>query len=154
MEFGLQHTGIYCRNIDESLAFYTKKLGFKHLFSSSAMEGDKPLKMAWIKGFGDVVVELIEQDDTSWFDGMGSCLNHLAVRVDDMDAFVDMLNKNEVKIEAGPFDPPLEFDRPLDEEDRELFTVCGDKGTQLRILFFRGPDQERFEIMQDCIKAF
>lgn len=56
-----------------------------------------------------------------------------------------------IAIEAGPFDPPLEFDRPLGADD-DLFTVFGDAGTQLRIMFFRGPGGERFEVLQDNIK--
>ncbi len=150
---GSQHIGIYCRDIDESLAFYTEKLGFEHLFSSEAMEGDKPLKMAWIKGWQDVVIELLEQEDKATVDAAGSCLNHLSVRTDDMDEFVSLLNAQDILIEAGPFDPPLEFDRPLSNENKTVFVSCGDKGTQLRILFFRGPSGERFEVMQDCIGA-
>ena len=44
----MQHAGIYCRDIDESIAFYQDVLGCELLFRSDAMEGDKPLKMAWM----------------------------------------------------------------------------------------------------------
>lgn len=54
MELGFQHVGVYCRNIDESIAFYEDVFGCRLLFRSDAMEGDKPLKMAWIKGMGIV----------------------------------------------------------------------------------------------------
>ena len=50
MHVQFQHAGIYCRDIDESLAFYQYVFGCKLLFRSNAMEGDKPLKMAWVKG--------------------------------------------------------------------------------------------------------
>ena len=40
MELTLQHAGIYCRDIDESIAFYEDVLGCKLLFKSDAMEGD------------------------------------------------------------------------------------------------------------------
>ena len=59
MELTLQHAGIYCRDIDESIAFYEDVLGCKLLFKSDAMEGDKPLKMAWMKGMG-TAFELLE----------------------------------------------------------------------------------------------
>ena len=49
MELSSQHAGIYCRSIEESIAFYTDVLGFELLFESLAMEGDKPLKMAWMR---------------------------------------------------------------------------------------------------------
>ena len=152
MELSFQHAGVYCRDIDESIAFYEKVFGCKLLFRSDAMEGDKPLKMAWIRGAG-CVLELLECDDKSTCDFAASCLNHLAIRVNDMDAFVAHLDELGVAIEAGPFDPPLEFDRPLGAEDADVFTTYGDAGAQLRIMFFRGPSGERFEIVQDNIAA-
>ena len=152
MELGFQHVGVYCRNIDESLAFYEDVFGCRLLFRSDAMEGDKPLKMAWIKGMG-IVFELLECEDKSTCDAAANCLNHLALRVKDMDEFVAHLSEKGIAIEAGPFDPPMEFDRPLADEDSDVFTTYGTAGTQLRIMFFRGPGGERFEVVQDNIKA-
>ena len=152
MEMGFQHVGVYCRDIDESIAFYEDVFGCKLLFRSNAMEGDKPLKMAWIRGIG-TVFELLECADKLTCDAANTCLNHLAVRVNDMDEFVAYLGEKGIAIEAGPFDPPLEFDRPLAGEDADVFTTYGDAGAQLRIMFFRGPGGERFEVMQDNIAA-
>lgn len=152
MKLGFQHVGVYCRDIDESIAFYDEIFGCKLLFKSDAMEGDKPLKMAWIKGNG-LVFELLECEDKSTCDAAAKCLNHIAVRVDSMDDFVALLNEKGIAIEAGPFDPPLEFDRPLAEEDADIFSTFSDAGTQLRIMFFRGPGGERFEVVQDNIAA-
>lgn len=152
MTLGFQHVGVYCRDIDESIAFYEEIFGCKLLLRSDAMEGDKPLRMAWMKGEG-FAIELLECDDKSTCDAAAKCLNHLALRVEDMDEFVAFLGEKGVAIEAGPFDPPLEFDRPLSEEDSDVFTVYGDKGAQLRIMFFRGPGGERFEVVQDNIAA-
>ena len=151
MELTLQHAGIYCRDIDESIAFYEDVFGCKLLFRSDAVEGDKPLKMAWMRGMG-TAFELLECEDKATCDAAAGCLNHLALRVADMDEFVAFLGEKDVAIEAGPFDPPLTFDRPLDVEDGGLFAVHGDGGTQLRIMFFRGPGGERFEVLQDNIK--
>ena len=151
MELTLQHAGIYCRDIDESVAFYEDVLGCRLLFRSDAMEGDKPLKMAWMRGLG-TAFELLECDDKATCESAAACLNHLALRVADMDAFVAYLSEKGVEIEAGPFDPPLEFDRPLNDRDDDLFTTCGAGGAQLRIMFFRGPGGERFEVLQDNIK--
>lgn len=151
MELTLQHAGIYCRDIDESVAFYEDVLGCKLLFKSDAMEGDKPLKMAWMKGMG-TAFELLECEDKTTCDKAAECLNHLALRVANMDEFVAFLGEKGIAIEAGPFDPPLEFDRPLGADDDDLFTVFGDAGTQLRIMFFRGPGGERFKVLQDNIK--
>ena len=152
MKLGFQHVGVYCRDIEESIKFYEEIFDCKLLLKSDAMEGDKPLKMAWIKGSG-VVLELLECEDKSTCDAAVNCLNHLALRVPDMDEFVAFLNEKGVAIEAGPFDPPLEFDRPLSEEDSDVFVTYGDAGAQLRIMFFRGPAGERFEVVQDNIAA-
>ena len=150
MKAQLQHVGIYCKNLDESLDFYVNKLGFKILFLTDAMEGDKPIKMAWIRGFG-CAIELIEQEDKTTILSAQNCQNHTAFRVDDMDAFVNLLKSNDIPIEAGPFDPPLIFDRPLDTEDADLFAIHSKAGVKLRIMFFRGPGGERFEVLQDNI---
>lgn len=152
MELSYQHGGVYCRNIDESIKFYEEIFGFRLLFRADAMEGDKPLKMAWIKGAG-TVLELLESENKSSCDAAAQDLNHFAFRVNDMDEFVSLLNDKGVAIEAGPFDPPLEFDRPLEDRDSDVFVTYGKGGAQLRIMFFRGPSGERFEVVQDNIGA-
>lgn len=152
MELVFQHVGVYCRDIEESISFYEEIFGCRVLFRADAMEGDKPLKMAWIKGMG-LVFELLECEDKAACDAAEHCFNHLALRVDDMDEFVAHLNEKGVAIEAGPFDPPMEFDRPLSEADSDVFVTFGETGAQLRIMFFRGPGGERFEVVQDNIAA-
>lgn len=150
MELGFHHAGVYCRDIDESVGFYEEVLGCRLLFKADAMEGDKPLKMAWMKGAG-TVFELLECEDRATCDAAAQTNNHLALRVSDMDAFVAHLGEKGVAVEAGPFDPPMEFDRPLSEEDSDVFSLYGDAGARLRIMFFRGPGGERFEVVQDNI---
>lgn len=150
MDVRTQHAGIYCRDIKESIAFYSDVLGFELLFESLAMEGDKPLKMAWMRHAGGTVVELLEQEDKKPLEATALSLNHVALRVPDMDAAVAHLRKHGVEMEAGPFDPPLEFDRPCAIEG-VVFDACSEKGLNMRIAFFRGPGGERFELVQDNI---
>lgn len=152
MEICSQHAGIYCRDIKESIAFYVDVLGFELLFESLAMEGDKPLKMAWLRHPSGVVVELLEQEDKTPLEVAAVSLNHLALRVPDMDAAVAHLKEHGIEMEAGPFDPPLDFDRPCDLEGT-VFSVCSEKGLNMRIAFFRGPGSERFELVQDNISG-
>lgn len=149
MNIGMHHSGVYCRDIAQSIAFYTDVLGFKHLFSTVAYEGDKPLKMAWIKSVDGVIVELLEQEDKAPLDATAQSLNHLAVRIDCMDTLVDRLGLYGIAIEAGPFDAVCEFDRPLDACDDDVFQVYGPQGLKLKIMFFRGPGNERIEAVQD-----
>ncbi len=80
MESVFHHVGIYCRDIEESIAFYEDVLGCRLLFESDAQEGDKPLKMAWLKR-GDLVFELLECEDKATCEAAGSCLNDVALRV-------------------------------------------------------------------------
>lgn len=152
MDISDQHAGIYCRNIGESIKFYQDVFGFDLLFESLAMEGDKPLKMAWMRHPQGMVVELLEQEDKAPLDATACSLNHLAFRVPDMDAAVAHLLEHGVEIEAGPFDPPLDFDRPCHLEG-EVFETCSEKGLNMRICFFRGPGNERFEMVQDNISG-
>ena len=116
-----------------------------------AMEGDKPLKMAWVKSADGVIAELLEQEDKSTIDAAGACLNHVAVRVASMDDIVARLEERGVAIEAGPFDALCEFDRPLEDADGDVFQVYGEGGAKLKIMFFRGPGGERIEAVQDDI---
>lgn len=148
----MHHAGVYCNDLEESLRFY-EMIGFRLLFRTDAMEGDKPLKMAWVKIGTDAVFELIEQEDKSVVPAAGQTPNHIALRTDDIEAFAEMLKGHGVAIEAGPLDPPLAFDRPLSAEDAATFTTYGDGGAQLKIMFFRGPSFERFEVVQDNIAA-
>lgn len=151
MNIESHHIGTYCRNINESLSFYTDVLGFRHLFSTIAYEGDKPLKMAWVKGGNDVVIELLEQESKATCDAAAQCLNHLAIRVDDMNEIIARLDKHGIAIEAGPFDAQCEFDRPLEDRDSHVFKVCGPRGLNQKIMFFRGPGGERIEAVQDNV---
>ena len=151
MRIRSHHIGAYCNDIDESIDFYTDVLGFRHLFSTETMEGDKPLKMAWVKSDDGVIIELLEQEDKSTIDAAGKCLNHFAVRVQDMDEIVSRLTEKGIAIEAGPFDALCPFDRPLGDADDDVFVSYGSGGAKLRIMFFRGPGNERIEAVQDNI---
>lgn len=146
----MHHGGIYCNDIDETVAWY-EELGFRVMFRTDAMEGDKPLKMAWMKCGRDIVLELLEQEDKSTLEGAKNTQNHIALRVDDIEAYADKLREKGISIEAGPFATTLEFDRPLLDEDESTFAVCGKHGLRLKIMFFRGINNERFEVVQDDI---
>ncbi len=146
----LHHGGIYCNNIDETILWY-ENLGFELLFKTQAMEGDKPLYMAWIKAGDNIILELLEQEDKETLKGAASTQNHISFRVDSMEAFEQKLNELSIPIEAGPFATSIEFDRQLD--DSTIFSAYGDKGLNLIIMFFRGINGERFEVVQDNIGA-
>ncbi|MEG1826802.1 MAG: VOC family protein [Gordonibacter sp.] len=155
MKFEPQHMGIYCYDIDESIEFYQRVLGLELYFTALAIDPDKPderLKMAWMRNPEGVTIELIEQDEKQFLDVNPQVMNHVTLRVDDMDEAVEHLKAHNIVIEIGPFDPPLEFIHPSGKE-HDLFPVCSDRGLNMRICFFRGPSGERFEFMQDNISG-
>jgi catechol 2,3-dioxygenase-like lactoylglutathione lyase family enzyme len=146
---GLQHYGIYCKNIEDSIKFYCEVLGFRLVFTSEAMEGDKPLKMAFIKHDSGFCLELLEQADKSSFAATKISPNHIAFRTNDADATAEHLKKYNVAFECQPFTTAISFKQPLSDKDRDVFVKTGQEGLQVRIFFIRGPNDERIEIMAD-----
>jgi catechol 2,3-dioxygenase-like lactoylglutathione lyase family enzyme len=150
MDISTQHYGIYCDDIGTSLRFYVDTLGFRHLFSADADENGVPLKMAWVRHSGGIVLELLQLEGYPAKEAALADRNHIALRVKDMDVAVASLEEAGIGLEVEPFDPPLGFDRPLGL-DADVYTDCNNTGVQLRVAFFRGPSGERFELMQDNI---
>jgi Lactoylglutathione lyase and related lyases len=148
---GLHHIGIYCNNIEESIKFYKEVLGFHLVFMTEAMEGDKPLKMAFIRHDSGFFIELLEQVDKNSMANTLLSPNHLALRTDDADTMFEILEKHQVTFECKPFTAPLSFKSPLSERDSNLFIEHSPKGVQVKIFFFRGPNQERIEVIADNI---
>jgi hypothetical protein len=77
--------------------------------------------------------------------------NHLALRTDDADAMAEVLKKQNVTLECEPFTAPMKFKQPLHTGDLDVFKKTSQAGTQVRIFFFRGPNNERIEIMADNV---
>jgi catechol 2,3-dioxygenase-like lactoylglutathione lyase family enzyme len=148
---GLHHAGIYCKDIEESIEFYTKVLGFRLVFQCDAMEGDKPLQIAFIRHDSGFCIELLEQVDKSSMESILKSPNHLALRTDDADAMAEVLKKQNVTFECEPFTAPMKFKQPLHTGDLDVFKKTSQAGTQVRIFFFRGPNNERIEIMADNV---
>jgi catechol 2,3-dioxygenase-like lactoylglutathione lyase family enzyme len=148
VDIELQHYGVYCDNLDVSVDFYTNVLGFKVLFKADADENGTPLKMAWIKHPGGIVIELLALEGYKASVAALNDRNHLALRTPDMDAAVTALKAAGVQMEVDPFDTGLAFDRELGA-DKDTYTTCNASGVMLKVGFFRGPSGERFELMQD-----
>lgn len=109
------------------------------------------MKMAFIKHETGFFIELLEQVDKSSMAGTLSSPNHLALCTDDADAMAETLKKHQVHFECEPFTTSIDFKAALDPADSDVFTECSTSGVQVRIFFFRGPNNERIEIMADNI---
>jgi len=145
----IHHTGIYCVDMDETVRFYESVLGFKTIFLSEVMEGDKPLKMAFLK-HENIVIELLSPVKTSSIISSAmNTQNHLCIRTTDIDKTYKYLQSKKVNLETGILSAKLKFSKEL--TDKSVFTKFDKKSVDLKLFFFRGINGERFEIMQDNI---
>lgn len=118
---GLDHIGIKVKDKEKSVQFYTGVLGLKVVNRTKL--GNKEL--IFLK-YADITLELVEIDDGSiYYDGV---VNHLAFKVRDIFAAVEYLRSKAV--ESISSDPVL-------------------IGSHKYNYFFRGPDGEKLELIQD-----
>lgn len=116
-----EHIGIIVSDLERSMDFYGRILGLEQVARRS-LEGGTELAFYRL---GDMEIELIAGASLN---GEGdSVVNHVAFRVNDIDEAVAHLRSHGVK---------LDNEEPIDIWD-------GGK-----ILFFRGPDNERLELFQ------
>ena len=97
---GLDHVGIAVANLEEALRFYTEVLGL-----SADPIDDRPehgLRIARVR-VGDVQLELIEARDWNrtmqrYLPYKGPGIYHVGLRVADVDAAIDDLERREVPV--------------------------------------------------------
>lgn len=118
----LAHIGLYVRSVAESLKFYTEVLGFKKDFETPS---DMALHLCFISN-GNCRIELIEKGDREYVDGH---INHICLKVDDIEAAVKSLAEKGIEIEG---------------EIRSMPQVYNG----IKLCFFRGPDGEHLEFNQ------
>ena len=110
------HQGIYCKDIDESIRWYCDVFNFRHLFSTETMEGDKPLKMAWIKNDGGIIIELLSPDSSLFWSFFA-------------------LNLVMLLLSYAPVFPAFLRLREIDPDSERPFRVPGGRG-MLRVLAY------------------
>lgn len=140
---GLRCAVIYSADMDKSLTFYKNALGMKTV---SAGPGVSLMKL------NEFAVKLVKADNPSQVEAAArGTQNHICLRTNDAHGMFAAMKKGGVEIEVEPFDAKMPFDRPLTQKG--VFTRHTANDTDLRLFFVRGPSGERFEIMQDDIKA-
>lgn len=123
---GFAHVGLYVNDIQRSLAFYTEKLGFELIWESVNQCPDGDVLVKFVKS-GNDVIELVQlpfklERQDGWFD-------HIAMRVEDIDAVMEELESKGIEFEAGTYThAPQTFPN-------------GSKW-----VMFRGPDKEHIEL--------
>lgn len=96
----VDHIGIAVKNLKESLKFYQDILGI-NLIETEVVEEQK-VKVAFLP-LGDTEVELLESTDpegpiASYIDKQGEGIQHIAYRVDDIEAAIAVMKEKNVKM--------------------------------------------------------
>ena len=126
---GLAHIGVFIADIEASKKFYTEKLDFEVIQSTSISSPEGIIQIAFIKN-GSLVIELVQFPVTSkkadgWVD-------HIAIRTKNIEAAREELEKRGIVFES---------------EDICSAANMGKNGAKW--LMFRGPDGEHLELNEE-----
>mgnify|MGYP001024323529 CR=1 FL=1 len=99
------HGAFRVRNLDDAIAFYTTKLGFKNLFSG---ENEKDAEKYAFLEYNGARLELIETVNRTYCPSTPEhpYCPHLCFDADNMDDVVKMLRENDLMILNGPNEIP------------------------------------------------
>lgn len=120
----LEHVGIFAKDMEESISFYSNVLGMK-LVNRVQLNDEVELAFLSYPGQEDVQVELISRDPSSV--ATEGIVNHLAFTVTDIEAVISKLKQAGYEVS--------------DEWPR---TILDGK----KIAFFAGPSGEKLELFQ------
>jgi glyoxylase I family protein len=123
---GFHHVSMNVKDLEKSRKFYSEGLGFVERFSWG-----KAPKRTLLMDTGDGNYFEISQGDPShsYADGV---FRHLALRVDDCKAAIELARKAGAEVTVEPRDVSLSSDPPM----------------PIRIAFFKGPDGELIELFE------
>ena len=124
---GFHHLSMQVSNLNKSIEFYTKGLGFVERFSW----GMEP-KRTVLLDTGDGNYFEISQGDSD-MDFEEGVFNHIALRVDDCKRAIELARKAGAEVTM---------------ETREV-NLSSEPSIPIRIAFFKGPDGEIVELFQN-----
>jgi glyoxylase I family protein len=124
---GFHHVSMRVKDLNKSIKFYSEGLGFVERFSWG-----KDPKRTILMDTGDGNYFEISQGDSNQSFVEGVFL-HLALRVDDCKAALELVRNAGAEITVEATDVILSTDPPL----------------QIRIAFFKGPDGELVELFEE-----
>jgi catechol 2,3-dioxygenase-like lactoylglutathione lyase family enzyme len=130
---GINHTGIYVRDIDKAIKFYTDVLGFSLKFKIYNESDGETIAML---DLGGALVEVLQPPmiDETTFSGAKDTVNHIAITVSDIEESVAHVQSCGYEIEKQGIEDVFRF---------------GEDYLDLKIAFFRGPNNERIELFQE-----
>ena len=123
----LIHLGVYTLDLDASLDFYVRGLGFQLAWRGIVPHRTGRLPVATLR-LGSCTLELVRPADDARVRRPEGPIQHLALEVDDLDSTIVELEERGLS---------------LDEEPEEIAYEGG-----LRHCFIRGPSNERIELCQ------
>ena len=124
---GFHHVSMKVNDLNKSIKFYSEGLGFVERFSWG-----KDPKRTILMDTGDSNYFEISQGDSNQTSVEG-VFRHLALRVDDCKAALELARNAGAEITVEARDVILSSDPPL----------------KIRIAFFKGPDGELVELFED-----
>jgi lactoylglutathione lyase len=99
------HTSIFVNDMNESIDFYTKKLGLKLLDGPNHFPGNAD--MAFVGADWNAYIELVYDLEDHPPYQVGNRYEHLALEIEgDMASTIERLRAEGVKILSGPKKPP------------------------------------------------
>jgi lactoylglutathione lyase len=126
---GLAHVGIFVSNINRSKGFYSEQLDFKCFSECVLDDPNGPIKLAFLRS-GNLTLELVEFSKPE--QRTPGTVDHFAIASEDIEAVCEMLKKRGIVFET----------KEIGHASNVLSNGC--KG-----IFFRGPDNERIEIVEE-----
>jgi methylmalonyl-CoA/ethylmalonyl-CoA epimerase len=124
MFVGMDHVGVAVKNLDEAVKLYRDVLGFEH--KGVHVLKERKVKVAFFSMGGEAQVELLEPfgDDSpvaKFLEARGEGIQHIAVRVDNIDKVLNELKQNGVV---------LVDDKPRDGAEGKKIAFVSPKSTK------------------------
>ena len=124
---GLGHIGVFVKDIDKSVDFYTNVLGFECYHRAEIPDKDGLTRIAFVKS-GTCILELVQFPVVP--EKKDGPVDHIAMAVDDIDAVQARLKEKGIAFET---ESPIHLP--------QVMNGC-------KYIFFRGPDGEHLELNQ------
>lgn len=130
---GLFHIGIYTKDMDKSVTFYSKILGFKEEWRGIVDHPTGKVEAAVMR-LNDCVIELVLPVDLSRVSNVAGPIQHLCLRVDNLENVMDALSAKGIDF------------------SQEGLEVISTFMNGIRHAFFYGPSGERIELAEEIGK--
>lgn len=132
----VNHVAIYVKNREEAIDFYREILGAELIFT---LDNESDGILIAMMQLGNMKIELLEPPEgkEEMAPAAANTLNHFAVNVDDIEEAV-----NYIREKGFVFEDRIIYDVPH----------FGSPNLDLKVAFFRGPNGERIELVQEFYK--